>query len=111
MKPNRCPLERQLAAHGVADVAQDVYTFISIRSIPLVPKHFLLSPGLLFPFQSDLVSLCPVIHERFFEPRMLQRILRCDALLWVVDKYPPQEIEELLVEISVSWYSFLQMVR
>ena len=81
---------------------------LSVSLFSLVPAFFFLPPGLLFSFQSNLVSFCAVVHERLLEPRVLQSLLGRYALLGVVHEYSPQEIEELFVEVGVARYCFLQ---
>lgn len=53
------------------------------------------------------MGLGSIIHERLFEPRVLEGFLRCDSLLGVVNEDPFEEIEELSVEVGVSWDGFL----
>jgi hypothetical protein len=51
----------------------------SIGSMPLIP--------FLLPLEFDFYSFRAVIWRRdFLEPRMLQRLLRRDALSWVIDE-------------------------
>ena len=80
---------------------------MSVPLLPLVPPLFFLSPRLLFSLQPDFVRLGAIIHERFFEPRVLESLLGRDALLGVVHKYPSKEVKELLVEVGVARYCFL----
>lgn len=65
------------------------------------------SAGLLFPLQLDPVGFGSVVHEGFFEPRMLQSLLGRDSLLGVVHKDPSEQVEELPVEVGVAWDGFL----
>lgn len=39
-----------------------------------------------FPLQPDPRSFCAVIRDGFLEPRMLESLLGCEALLRIVDK-------------------------
>ena len=55
----------------------------------------------------ELVSVRTVIHQRFLEPRMLQYLLGGCTLLWVVNKDPPEQIEELAAEVGVTGDGFL----
>jgi len=41
---------------------------------------------------------------------VLQCFLGCYPFLGVVDEYPPEEVEELTVEVGVGWYCFLGKV-
>lgn len=51
-----------------------------------------------------------VVHEGFFEPRMLQSLLGRDSLLGVVHEDPSEQVEELPVEVGVARDGFLQYV-
>jgi hypothetical protein len=84
-------------------------SYFLVRLLLPVPTFLFLSPGLLFSFQPDLVSFCAIVHERFLEPGMLQGLLGGDTLLGIVDKNPSQEVEELLVEVRMARYCFLQL--
>lgn len=81
----------------------------SIRSRLLItePSLFFLAAGLFLPLESDLVRFGSVVHEGLFEPGVLQCFLGCYPFLRVVDEYPPEEVEELTVEVGVGWYCFL----
>jgi len=58
---------------------------------PLILPHPL-------PLNPDPTRLSPIILHQLREPRVLQRLAGCDALLRVVDKDLSQEIKEELVE-------------
>jgi hypothetical protein len=80
---------------------------LPVALFSLVPALFFLAPGLLFSFQTDLMRFCAVVHKRLLEPRVLQSFLGRDSLLGIVYEYPPQEVEELFVEVGVARYCFL----
>jgi hypothetical protein len=56
------------------------------------------------------MSFGAVVHKRLLEPRMLQGLFGSYTLLGIVNKYLPQEIEELAVEVGVTWNGFLRLL-
>ena len=80
---------------------------VSVFSVEQPSFFLLLLSNLLFPLQPDLVSLRPVIHERFLEPGMLEGLFGGDPFLRIVDEDPLQQVEELFVERGVGWDRFL----
>ena len=71
--------------------------------MPLIP--------FLLPLELDLDSFRAIIWCRdFLEPRMLQRLLRRDALPWVVDEDAAEEVKEVSAEVVVAWYYVLEFV-
>ena len=54
------------------------------------------------PLHSYFRSLCTVVINGFFKPRMLERRLCCDTLFGIVLKYLAKEVEKLFVECVVS---------
>ena len=57
------------------------------------------------------MSFSPVIDDALLEPPMLQSFLGSDAVLRVIDKDAPKEIQELSVELGVGKYEFLPIVN
>lgn len=68
------------------------------------------SPQLVcpFPLYPNLLCLGTIILKVFLEPIMLQSLMRSDALLWVVDEYLFQQVEEFTVELGVWKNSLLE---
>jgi hypothetical protein len=62
------------------------------------------------PLNLDLLSFGAVIFIMFLEPIMLQSLVCCDTLLWVVDEDLLEQVEELAVELIVGWDDFLESV-
>jgi hypothetical protein len=61
-------------------------------------------------FDFDLFGFGAIVFVVLFEPVMLQGLVCCDTLLWIVDKDLLEQIEELAVELVVGWDDFLKSV-
>jgi hypothetical protein len=58
----------------------------------------------------DLLGFGAIIFVVLLEPIVLQGLVCCNTLLWVVDKDLLEQIEEFAVELVVSWDDFLKSV-
>lgn len=75
----------------------------SFTSPPLFP--------FLLPLHSNLDSFCAIIRRcHFLKPRMLQCLLRRNAVRRIVYKDLAEEIEEISVESGIAWYDVLEYV-
>ncbi|KAH0356858.1 hypothetical protein KCU81_g586, partial [Aureobasidium melanogenum] len=76
----------------------------------LDPKFASFRTSGTLPLNLDLFSFGAVIFVVFLEPIMLQSLVCCDTLLWIIDKDLFEQIEELPVELVVGWDDFLESV-
>lgn len=58
---------------------------------------------------ADAIGLCAVVDDRLLEPRVLKSLLGSNAVLWIVDKDPLEQIEELSVEARVRGDELLEV--
>ena len=78
-----------------------------------------LSPvAFTFTLRAESLSLNPnpagfrtIVFDQLAEPRVLQRLSCSNALLGVVDKDLPEQIEEQLVELCGRWDDFVQTLH
>jgi hypothetical protein len=61
-------------------------------------------------FNLDLLGFGAIIFVVLLEPIVLQGLVCCDTLLWVVDEDLLEQIEEFAVELVVGWDDFLKSV-
>lgn len=72
----------------------------TIRAMPFL--------ALLLALEFDFDSLRAVVGGGyFFEPRVLEGLLGCDAVVGVVDEDAAEEVEEVGAEVVVAWYYVL----
>lgn len=57
---------------------------------------------------ADSRSFGAVVLQQLFEPLVLESLLSGDPLVGVVDKYLPEEVKELPIEIVVRLYGILR---
>jgi hypothetical protein len=96
--------ERGSEAAPVCSGAKSLRFGLAISSTIRCVCHALLRRSLF----SDSDGFGPVIDQRFLEPRMLQRLLRSDALLRVVNEDLSEQIVELFIEGRVRRDEILQ---
>jgi hypothetical protein len=63
------------------------------KMLSICSRSSLCQPSIFFPLVSNSQSFGAVIDDAFFEPRMFERLLSCDALLRIVYKDLSQKIE------------------
>ena len=63
------------------------------------------------PLDPNTASFSAIIFDQLAEPRVLQRLSSSDALLGVVDKYLPEQVEEELVELCGWRDGFVQTLH
>lgn len=59
------------------------------------------------PLNLDFLSFGAVVFVVFLEPIMLQSLVCCDSLLWVIDEDFLEQVKELAVELVVGWNNLL----
>ena len=60
---------------------------------------------------ANLVSFRTVVFVCLPEPRMFEGLLGSDTLLWVIDEYPLEKIEEQSIECVVRWDNVVEMLH